>query len=271
MGERVKGKVVIVTGAGSIGPGWGNGKAAAVLYAREGARVLAVDLTRDAAEETKSIIASEGGTCSVYVGDVAKQGDVKAMVATCVAAYGRVDVLHNNVGIVEVGGPVESSEESWDRVMRVNITSMFLTCKHVLPLMVAQFDAEGRGGAIVNIGSIAGIRWLGVPYISYATSKAAVSQFSKAVAMQYAAKGIRCNTVLPGLMNTPFVVDPLKDAYGAGGLESMIERRNAQCPTGQMGDAWDVAYAALFLASDEAKYITGVDLPVDGGITLKCV
>jgi NAD(P)-dependent dehydrogenase (short-subunit alcohol dehydrogenase family) len=194
---------------------------------------------------------------------VAKDGDVKAMIDAC--------ILHNNVGIVEVGGPVETSEQSWERVMRVNITSMFLACKHMLPLMVTQFDTEGQGGAIVNIGSIAGIRWLGVPYISYATSKAAVSQFSKTVAMQYAAKGIRCNTILPGLMNAPFVVDPLKDAYGAGGLESMIERRNAQCPTGQMGDAWDVAYAALFLASDEAKYITGVDLPVDGGITLKCV
>jgi NAD(P)-dependent dehydrogenase (short-subunit alcohol dehydrogenase family) len=141
----------------------------------------------------------------------------------------------------------------------------------VLPLMVKQFEADGRGGAIVNIGSLAGIRWIGVPYISYAASKAAVSQFSKTVAMQYATKGIRCNTILPGLMNTPFVVEPLKDAYGPGGLETMIARRNAQCPAGTMGDAWDVAYAALFLASDEAKYITGVDLPVDGGISLKCV
>jgi NAD(P)-dependent dehydrogenase (short-subunit alcohol dehydrogenase family) len=271
MGERVKDRVVIVTGAGSAGPGWGNGKAAAVLYAREGARVLAVDFRSEAAEETQAIIAAEGGACAVFAGDVAQSDDVEAMVGACVAAYGRVDILHNNVGIVEVGGPVEASEESWDRVMRVNIKSMFLTCKHVLPLMVKQFEADGRGGAIVNIGSLAGIRWIGVPHISYAASKAAVSQFSKTVAMQYATKGIRCNTILPGLMNTPFVVEPLKDAYGPGGLETMIARRNAQCPAGTMGDAWDVAYAALFLASDEAKYITGVDLPVDGGISLKCV
>jgi len=148
---------------------------------------------------------------------------------------------------------------------------MFLTCKHVLPQMVAQFDRDGRGGVIVNIGSLAGIRWIGVPYVSYAASKAAVSQFSKCVAMQYAGQGIRCNTILPGLMNTPFIVEPPQDAYGPGGTETMIERRNAQCPTRAMGNAWDVAYAALFLASDEAKYITGVDLPVDGGISLKCI
>jgi NAD(P)-dependent dehydrogenase (short-subunit alcohol dehydrogenase family) len=271
MRERVKDKVVIVTGAGSVGPGWGNGKAAAVLYAREGARVLAADLQQDAAEETHAIIAAEGGTCAVYVGDVAVNSDVEAMVDACLADYGRIDILHNNVGIVEVGGPVEASKESWDRVLRVNITSMFLTCKHALPHMVAQFEADGRGGAIVNIGSLAGIRWIGVPYISYAASKAAVSQFSKSIAMQYADKGIRCNTILPGLMNTPFIIEPLKDAYGPGGLPMMLERRHAQCPTGAMGDAWDVAYAALFLASDEAKYITGVDLPVDGGISLTCV
>jgi NAD(P)-dependent dehydrogenase (short-subunit alcohol dehydrogenase family) len=156
-------------------------------------------------------------------------------------------------------------------VLRVNVTRMFLTCKHVLPRMVAQFEADGQGGAIVNIGSLAGIRWLGVPYISYAASKGAVSQFSKSVAVQYAAQGIRCNTILPGLMNTPFIVEPLQDAYGPGGMQTMIERRNEQCPTGAMGDAWDVAYAALFLASDEANYITGIDLPVDGGISLTCV
>jgi NAD(P)-dependent dehydrogenase (short-subunit alcohol dehydrogenase family) len=271
MGERVKDKVVIVTGAGSSGPGWGNGKAAAVLYAREGAQVLAADLRQDAAGETQAMITAEGGTCLAFAGDVTKTSDVAAMVDACLAAFGRVDVLHNNVGIVELGGPVEASEESWDRVMRVNVTSMFLTCKHVLPHMVAQFERDGRGGAIVNIGSLAGIRWLGVPYISYAASKAAVSQFSKFVAMQYADKGIRCNTILPGLMNTTFIVEPLKDAYGPGGVQTMIEQRDAQCPTGTMGDAWDVAYAALFLASDEAKYITGIDLPVDGGISLKCI
>jgi NAD(P)-dependent dehydrogenase (short-subunit alcohol dehydrogenase family) len=271
MPGRLADKIAIVTGAGSIGPGWGNGKATAVAFAREGAKVLAVDLRSDAAEETRALIAAEGGTCITFAGDMARNSDVKAMAEACLAAFGRIDVLHNNVGIVELGGPVEASEESWDKVMQVNLKSMFLTCKHVLPVMVAQFQREGRGGVVINIGSIAGIRWLGVPYISYSASKAAISQFSKTVAVQYAAQGIRCNTILPGLMNTPMIVEPLANAYGPGGVQRMIEQRHAQCPTGRMGDAWDVAYAALFLASDEAKYITGVDLPVDGGITLKCV
>jgi NAD(P)-dependent dehydrogenase (short-subunit alcohol dehydrogenase family) len=271
MPGRLEGKVAIVTGAGSVGPGWGNGKATAALFAREGAKVLAVDLKREAAEETRSIIEGEGGTVQVFAGDVSKTSDVKVMVEACLGAYGRIDILHNNVGIVAIGGPVEQSEADWDRVMQVNLKSMFLTCKHVLPQMVRQFEKDGRGGAIVNIASIAGIRWLGVPYISYHASKAGVIQFTKAVAIEYAAKGVRCNAILPGLMNTPMIVEPLTNAYGAGGLKGMIEKRNAQCPTGKMGDAWDVAYAALFLASDEAKYITGVELPVDGGITLKCV
>jgi NAD(P)-dependent dehydrogenase (short-subunit alcohol dehydrogenase family) len=271
MPGRLEGKVAIVTGAGSVGPGWGNGKATAALFAREGAKVLAVDLKREASEETKAIIDGEGGAVQVFVGDVSKTADVKAMVEACLGAFGRIDILHNNVGIVAIGGPVEQSEADWDRVMQVNLKSMFLTCKHVLPHMVRQFEVDGRGGSIVNIASIAGIRWLGVPYISYHASKAGVIQFTKAVAVEYAAKGVRCNAILPGLMNTPMIVEPLANAYGKGGVQTMIEKRNAQCPTGKMGDAWDVAYAALFLASDEAKYITGVELPVDGGITLKCV
>ena len=271
MAGRLEGKVAIVTGAGSSGPGWGNGKATAAVFAREGARVFAVDLKCEAAEETRTVIEGEGGACAVHSGDMSKASDVQAMVEACLGKFGRIDVLHNNVGIVAVGGPVEQSEADWDRVIDVNLKSMFLTCKHVLPVMEKQFARDGRGGAIVNIGSIAGIRWLGVPYISYHASKGAVSQFSKAVAMEYAARGVRCTTILPGLMNTPMIVEPLANAYGKGGVATMIEKRNAQCPTGKMGDAWDVAYAALFLASDEAKYITGVDLPVDGGITLKCV
>ena len=176
--------------------------------------------------------------------------------------YGRIDVLHNNVGIVEVGGPVETSEESWDRVLAVNLRSMFLTCKHTLPAMERQ-----RKGVIVNIGSIAGIRWMGVPYISYSASKGAVVPFTRAIALQYADKGIRANAILPGLMNTPMITEPLKGAYARGDVERMFGIRARQCPMGHMGDAWDVAYAALFLASDEAKYITGTELIVDGGIT----
>jgi len=264
MAERLKDRVALVIGAGSSGPGWGNGKAAAVLYAREGARVFCIDRNLAAAEETAGIVAEEGGSAAAHQADVAKSDEVAALVARCLDLYERIDVLHNNVGILEVGGPVETSEESWDRVMAVNLKSMFLTCKHVLPAMVAQ----GRG-VIVNIASIAGIRWLGVPYISYSASKGAVVPFTRSIALEYAGKGIRANSVLPGLMNTPMIVEPLKDAYAGGDVEQMLEIRAAQCPMGRMGDAWDVAHAALFLASDEAKYITGTELVVDGGITAK--
>ncbi|WP_119167960.1 SDR family NAD(P)-dependent oxidoreductase [Algihabitans albus] len=273
MAGRLQDKVAIVVGAGSSGPGWGNGKATAALFAREGAKVLCVDRNGAAAEETAGIIAGEGGKATAFAADATDGAQVRAMVeAARTAAWnaeGRIDVLHNNVGIVEVGGPVEASEESWHRVMDVNLTSMFLTCKHVLPIMEAQFDESGRGGALVNIASIAGTRWTGVPYISYAASKAGVIQFTRAVALQYAAKGIRANSILPGLMNTPMIREPLKEVYAEGNVDKMVELRDAQCPTGKMGDAWDVAYASLFLASDEAKYVTATELVVDGGITAK--
>ena len=158
MGERLKGKTAIVTGAGSSGPGWGNGKATAVLFAREGANILAVDINQNAADETQTIIESEGGICATHRADLVDAIQVKDLVQRCIDTYGQIDILHNNVGIVEVGGPVETSEESWDRVCDVNLKSMFLTCKYVLPYM----ESGGRG-AIVNISSIAGIRYLGVP------------------------------------------------------------------------------------------------------------
>jgi NAD(P)-dependent dehydrogenase (short-subunit alcohol dehydrogenase family) len=264
MAGRLAGKVAMVVGAGSSGPGWGNGKATAVLFAREGAAVFCVDINPAAAEETAGIIRGEGGRAEACRADVSQAAEVEAMVARCLDVYGRIDVLDNNVGILEVGGPVEASEASWDRVIDVNLKSMFLTCKHVLPVMQRQ-----GGGAIVNIASIAGIRDTGVPYISYSASKGAVVPFTRSVALQYAKAGIRANAILPGLMNTPMIVEPLKDAYAAGDVDAMIRKRDAQCPTGRMGDAWDVAYAALFLASDEAKYITATELVVDGGITAK--
>lgn len=263
---RLKDKVAVVIGAGSVGAGWGNGKATAVLFAREGAKVLCVDINEKAAEETAGIIADEGGTAAVQRADVTKADQVEALTQRALDLWGRIDVLDNNVGILAVGGPVEQSEADWDRVMDANIKAMFLTCKHVLPVMERQ-----GAGAIVNIASIAGIRWLGVPYISYHASKAAVIQFTKVVALQYATKGIRANAILPGFMDTPMYVEPLKGAYAGGDIEEMKRIRASQCPTGKMGDAWDVAHAALFLASDEAKYITGTELVVDGGLTAKCV
>lgn len=269
MAGRLAGKIAIVTGAGSSGPGWGNGKAAAVLYAREGAKVLCSDIDTAAAGETAGIIRAEGGSADIFACDVSKSDQVEAMVACCRAAFGgRIDVLHNNVGIASAGGPVELSEADWDRVTAVNIKSMFLTCKYVLPVMAAQApNARGLRGAIVNISSVAGIRWLGVPYVAYSTTKGAALPFTRSVALEYARHGIRANAILPGLMNTPMVRGAaIQDAYGGDEAE-MVRRRDAQCPMGKMGDAWDVAYAALYLASDEAKYVTGAELVVDGGLT----
>ena len=264
MCERLKNKIAIVTGAGSSGPGWGNGKATAVLFAREGAKVFAVDLNLAAVKETKGIIDQEGGECEVHQVDVSKSEDVRTMIDSCIELYGRIDILHNNVGILEVGGAVKASEESWDRVVAVNLTSQFLTCKYVLPHMEKQ-----GGGVIINISSIAGIRYTGVPYVSYSATKAGILGLTQSIALEYASKNIRANTILPGLMNTPMIVEPLKEVYAEGDVEKMIKIRNEQCPMKKMGDAWDVAFAALFLASDEAKYITGAQLVVDGGLTCK--
>ncbi|MCC7273374.1 MAG: SDR family oxidoreductase [Alphaproteobacteria bacterium] len=265
MAGRLAGKVALVTGAGSSGPGWGNGKASAVLFAREGAAVFAADVNAAAAEETRAIIAGEGGDATAHRADVADHGQVRDMVQACVARYGRIDVLFNNVGIAVVGGAVELAEEEWDRVERVNQKSVFLVCKHVLPVMERQ-----GSGAIVNTSSIAGIRWTGVDYLSYYATKGAVGMMTKSIALAYAAKGIRCNAVLPGLMDTPMIRHGLPDVYAGGDVAAMIAKRNGQCPMGRMGDAWDVAHAALFLASDEAKYVTAHELVVDGGMTARC-
>jgi NAD(P)-dependent dehydrogenase (short-subunit alcohol dehydrogenase family) len=264
MGNRLDGKVALVTGCGAVGPGWGNGKAIAALFAREGARVYGCDINPEAAEETRKIVSEEGGQIEVMRCDVASNEQVAHLVAECVARFGGIDILVNNVGIVEVGGPVDYPLEKWQRVMDVNVTSMFLTCKHVIPHMLKR-----GGGNIVNIGSVAGIRYSGVPYISYYTSKAAVLGFSRGVALQYAKDNIRSNVIMPGLMKTPFVVEPLKGVYGGGNVDAMMDKRDNQCPMGHMGDAWDVAHAALYLASDEAKYMTSVELVVDGGLSAK--
>ncbi len=265
MADRLKDKVALVTGAGSIGPGWGNGKAISVLFAREGASVLGVDINSEAADETGAIIAGEGGTYASHRADVTERDQVDSVVQACMDTFGRIDVLVNNVGIAKVGGPVELDEAEWDRVMDINLKSAFLTSKAVLPHMVAQ-----GGGAIVNIASIAAIRWTGVPYATYYASKGGMLAFTRGVALEYARRGIRANCVLPGLMNTPMVHAGLTGAYGKeGDVGNLIAVRDAQCPMGHMGDAWDVAHAALYLASDEAKYVTAAELVVDGGITAK--
>jgi NAD(P)-dependent dehydrogenase (short-subunit alcohol dehydrogenase family) len=264
--QRLKGKTALVVGAGSIGPGWGNGKATAVTFAREGAQVVCVDRNGAAAEETAGIIASEGGNAIAFTADAAKAGDVEAMVAACLKSYGRIDVLDNNVGIAEMGSVVEVTEAEWDRVFAVNLKSAFLAMKHVIPVMQRQ-----GGGSIINISSIASIRHLGLSYVSYGATKAAMNQMTKTTAVQYASSHIRVNAILPGLMKTPMVEHSagLAASYAAGDVEAMWRARDAQVPMGHMGDAWDVANAALFLASDESKYVTGLELVVDGGVTLR--
>jgi NAD(P)-dependent dehydrogenase (short-subunit alcohol dehydrogenase family) len=264
--QRLKGKTALVVGAGSIGPGWGNGKATAVTFAREGAQVFCVDRNGAAAEETAAIITSEGGKATAFTADAAKAGDIEAMVAACLKTYGRIDVLDNNVGIAEMGCVVEVTESEWDRVFAVNLKSAFLAMKHVIPVMQRQ-----GGGSIINISSVASIRHLGISYVSYGATKAAMNQMTKTTAVQYAPSHIRVNAVLPGLMKTPMVEHSagLAASYAAGDVEAMWRARDAQVPMGHMGDAWDVANAALFLASDESKYVTGLELVVDGGVTLK--
>ena len=262
MSGKLQDRVALVFGAGAVGEGWGNGKASAVAYARAGAAIACIDVNEAAAQATVSIIEGEGGRAIALRADVTRLEDVRAATDAALERFGRIDILHNNVGISTAGGPVEASEESWDRVMDVNVKGMFLTCKCALPAMVAQ----GRG-AIVNISSLAGIRWTGYNYSSYYASKAAVINFTRGVAIEYAARGIRANTILPGLMDTPHIYQSISGYYGT--VEEMVAARHKISPTGRMGTAWDIANAAVFLASDDAAYINGVALPVDGGLHIK--
>jgi len=253
-GSRLSGKVAIVTGAGSRAEGIGNGRATAVLFAREGARVLCVDQKKDAAESTRAMIAAEGGEAAVLEADVTRAADCRAMVDEAVRRWGRLDILDNNVGIGGRATVVEVEEADWDHMMRVNVTSMMLTSKHAIPAM-----ARGGGGAIVNISSISALRPRGLT--PYTVSKGAVIALTRAMAIDHAAQGIRVNCIAPGPVYTPMV-------YAAGMSPELRDQRRRASPLGVEGTGWDIAHAALFLASDEARYITGVVLPVDGGVTL---
>ncbi|MEJ1158157.1 SDR family NAD(P)-dependent oxidoreductase [Prosthecomicrobium sp. N25] len=255
---RLTRRIALVFGAGSSGPGWGNGKAAAVAYAREGAKVVAVDVSGEAAEETAGIIAEEGGEALAVAADVTSLASVQAAVDAALARFGRVDILHNNVGVVVHGGPVELDEEAFRRNLDINVGSVFRTAKAVLPHFLRQ-----GSGVVVNISSLAAVRWTGYPYFAYYAAKAAVNQATVALALQYARNGIRANAVMPGMIDTPLIYKQISSQYAS--TDAMVAARNAMVPMGRMGTAWDVAAAAVFLASDEAKFITGVCLPVDGG------
>lgn len=264
MPGRVEGKIALITGAGCVGPGWGNGRAAAVLFAREGAKVFAVDKDADAMTETVARVGNDG-EIATHVCDMLDNAQVAAMVDACRTKFGRVDILINNVGGSAAGGAAEISEENFDRQIDYNLKSVFLACRHVIPVMIEQ-----RGGAIVNTASSSGIRFTGSPQIGYASSKAAVIQFSRVSAVQYAKHGIRVNTVVPGQMHTPMVEVRLAKQRSGGDVEALLKSRVALIPLGFMGDGRDTAAAVLFLASDEARFITGTEIVVDGGMTARC-
>lgn len=263
---RLKDRIAIVVGAGqSPGEGVGNGRATALTFAREGAKVLCVDRNLKSAEETVALIGQNQGTAVAFRADVTKDAELKAMVADAHARWGRIDILHNNVGVSISGGDAELldlTEEAYDRCMAINLKSVILTCKHVIPIM-----REQKSGAIVNISSMAAITTY--PYVAYKASKSAMIAFTEQLAYQNAKYGIRANVILPGLMNTPMAVDTRAREFKKTRAQVEAER-DAKVPLrGKMGTGWDVANAALFLASDEANFITGVTLPVDGGASVQ--
>jgi NAD(P)-dependent dehydrogenase (short-subunit alcohol dehydrogenase family) len=265
MPGRLDGKIAIVAGAGCVGPGWGNGRATAVIFAREGARVFAVDRDAEAMRETVERAREAGGAIATHICDMTDSAAVAAMITACVEAHGRIDVLVNNVGGSAAGGAAELSQDAWDRQLDYNLTTVFLACKHTLPFMVRQ-----GGGAIVNTASTSGLRWTGSPQVGYAAAKAGIIQFSRVTAVQYARHGIRVNTVVPGQMHTPMVEARLARQRAGGDVEALLKQRVARIPLGFMGDGRDTAHAALFLASDEARFITGTEIVVDGGMTARC-
>lgn len=259
----LKNKVAIVTGAGSVGPGWGNGKATATLLARRGAKVLAIDRNEAAARETVDIITGEGGTAVAHVCDVTRSQQVRAAVQACVDAFGGLDILVNNVGGSVPGGVVDMPEEVWDAQIDYNLNSVYLMCKYALPHL-----RQRPGSAIVNTSSVAALRIMqGRTHSAYSASKYAVIALSRSIAIENASLGVRCNTVVPGLMLTPVVEHRLVEQLGARSAADLIAARDRQVPMGKAGDAWDVAHAVLFLVSDEARHITATEIIVDGGYT----
>jgi NAD(P)-dependent dehydrogenase (short-subunit alcohol dehydrogenase family) len=263
---RLEGKIAIIVGAGqSPGEGMGNGRATVLRFAREGAKILAVDRDLASAEETARMATADGGECVAFEADVTKEQTLKAAVAAAEKRWGRVDILHNNVGVSIAGGdasPLEITEEAFDRVAAINLRGTIMACKHVLPVMRRQ-----RAGVIINISSVAA--WENYPYVAYKATKAGMIAYTQQLAIHNAGFGVRANVILPGLMDTPMAVDTRARTSGRPRAEVAAER-DARVPLrNRMGTAWDVANAALFLASDEASFITGVALPVDGGALVK--
>jgi NAD(P)-dependent dehydrogenase (short-subunit alcohol dehydrogenase family) len=259
---RLEGKTAIIIGAGqSPGEGIGNGRATAMRFAQEGARILAVDRDIDSAQETAERVNKEGAECLAFKADVTDETTLADTVKFAHKQWGRIDILHNNVGVSIAGGDqplLELTEETFDRVNAINLRGTVMACKQVVPIMRKQ-----NGGVIINISSIAS--WIEYPLVVYKITKAAMIAFTQQLALQNASHGIRANAIMPGLMNTPMAIEARVQS-GDESREQVVSKRDAKVPLrGKMGTAWDVANAALFLASDEAQFITGVALPVDGG------
>lgn len=263
MSDRLAGKTAIIVGAGqTVGETIGNGRATAMLFAREGARLLLVDRDEQSVGETADMIASEGGQAEVHIADISTEEACVVVAHTGVERLGRIDILHNNVGIGHArdGSPLDVPVEIWDRIMNVNLRAMWLTCKHVIPVM-----REQGGGAVVNISSIAAVASAASAFLTaYKVSKAGINALTQHLAVSNARYGVRVNTIMPGLIDTPMGVDSAAKARGMS-REELADARAKTVPSGHQGTGWDIAYAALYLASDEANFVNGVILPVDGG------
>ncbi len=263
---RLLGKIAIIVGAGqSPGEGMGNGRATALRFAREGATILAVDRDLASAEETVAMVVGEGNECVAFQADVTCETTLAAAISFARERWGHIDILHNNVGVSIAGGdgsPLDITEDAFDRISAINLRGTIMACKHALPMM-----REQRSGVIINISSVAA--WMDYPTVAYKATKAAMIAYTQQIALQNAPYGIRANVILPGLMDTPMAVNTRANAFGKTRAQIAAER-DAKVPLrGKMGTAWDVANAALFLASDEANFVTGVALPVDGGALVR--
>lgn len=264
---RLSGKVALVTGAGAMNGGMGNGKATAIRLAQEGATICALDLHLPAAEDTCEIIRADGGKAVALSADVTQEDQVKQAVADCLSALGQIDILQNNVGILKTGGAMDSTVEDWDALVHVNMKAVFLPTKHVLPHFV-----DRGAGVVTNISSIAGLRYLGTPYIGYNATKGSIISYTRNLAAEMAPHGIRANAILPGFIDTPMARDITvqnSDDPDAIDWDALDRQRAARIPLGRVGTPWDVANAAVFLASDEASYITGTEITVDGGVSCR--
>ncbi len=262
---RLAGKVALIFGAGCVGSGWGNGRAIAVRFAQEGATVVAVDKRPESLPETLELAGDCRSRIETHLCDVGDAAEVARLVDVVLRRHGRVDILVNNVGGPVPGGPADLSHADWQRQLDLNLTSVFTTCQQVLPIMEAQ-----GAGAVVNVSSTSAIRWTGAPQVGYAAAKAGVMQFGRVAGVEYGRKGVRINTVLPGQLHTPLVDAFLAGQQTEGDVEALLARRRRRIPLPLSGDGRDTANAVLFLASDEARFITGTELVVDGGMSARC-